>query len=166
MDCIAKEIITLVELKEFINRCLYYKQIHPHNAESFNATFMNMKINEKVIWSLNLQFKSQVPNILLTDNGKIVIVGHHLQPFYDYVNHDFWIPLNWIYMIKTLFKNIGGWHTTSHPTDRDKCHAEDITTIFSNLNKYLKHLKTVEIERLNGDPEEIFVGKKVYIIKS
>jgi hypothetical protein len=161
MDEIAKEIITADELKKYLA-----KQWTKRPCEYFNKVvkeFAEMKANEKVIWGLNLKFDYTSPNILLTNNGKILYImpndfyRNYRGPKCD-KSHDFWIPPECIYTIKTLIKNICGYYTTQpHANQYDSTsyyHLNDFDAIYDNLNEYLKHLKTMMIAK-NEQMEEM-----------
>jgi hypothetical protein len=163
MDEIAKEIITADELKKYLA-----KQWTQRPCEYFNKVvkeFTEMKDNEKVIWGFYLKFDNPTCNILLTNNGKILYIMPDLNMnmncsgYYvgcgrsNIVNHDFQIPLECIYTIKTLIKNISGRHQISttimghHCPTPPKFHHTDFDAIYDNLNEYLKHLKTMMIAK-------------------
>jgi hypothetical protein len=151
-----EEIITADELKKYLT-----KQWLDFQCD-FNKTvkdFAEMKENEKVIWSLNLKFDYPSPNILLTNNGKILYIIPDLSinssSYYvrcgrhKIVNHDFQIPPECIYTIKTVIKNISGCYQTSSGWNetRPQFHHRDFDAIYDNLNEYLKHLKTTMISK-------------------
>jgi hypothetical protein len=158
-----EEIITADELKKYLT-----KQWIQRPYEYFNKVvkeFAEMKANEKVIWGFYLNFDKPTPNILLTNNGKILYIIPDLNmnlTFGGYyvgcglskiVNHDFQIPPECIYIIKTLIKNINGCHQISttimghHNPTPPVFHHRDFDAIYDNLNEYLKHLKTTMISK-------------------
>ena len=178
MEEIAKEIITVDELKKYLA-----KQWIQRPCEYFNKVvkeFAEMKANEKVIWGFYLKFDNPTPNILLTNNGKILYIMPDLNMnmncsgYYvgcgrsKIVNHDFQISPECIYIIKTLIKNINGCHQIStgwgsYAPTPPEFHHRDFDTIYDNLNEYLKHLKTTmiakneqmaEMERMRLQKEE------------
>ena len=116
-------------------------------------------------------------NIFLTNNGKILYIKHGRVPreqggafSYKIVNHDFWLPPDCIYTIKTLCKNISGFNIVrrinpnsesnykytyhkehNHGVVVGCCNNFKIDAIYDNLNdnlnEYLKHLKTTMIAK-------------------
>jgi hypothetical protein len=195
MDEISKEIITADELKKYLatNSTQYYHMHNGYEREKYKQelmAFSEMKENEHVIFMLGLSpggggsiYFAPVPqdglNILLTNNGKILYIKQGRVPreqggaySYKIVNHDFWLPSDCIYTIKTLCKNISGFNIVRrinpNSTSKNKytyhnehyhnhgvvvgcCDKFKIDAIYDNLNdnlnEYLKHLKTTMIAK-------------------
>jgi hypothetical protein len=189
MDEIAKEIITADELKKYLTAnshrlgyVINYDEMRKAQEEVMK--FLVMKENEHVIFILSLMpggggshYFAPVPqnsvNILLTNNGKILYIKPgdvNTSGDYKIVNHDFWIPPDCIYTIKTLYKNISGFNIVRriNPNSTSKykyiynsehnhgvvvgcCNNFKIDAIYKNLNdnlnEYLKHLKTTITKR-------------------
>lgn len=190
MDEIAKEIITADELKKYLARNSRQFPYIPtaHEREKYKQevmAFSEMKENEHVIFMLSLDGRGMIYlapvaqdglNIFLTNNGKILYIKHQrgrerLGCGYKIVNHDFWLPSDCIYTIKTLCKNICGYRVDDRRINPDStskykyiydrtmvarntvcgCDNFNIDAIYDNLNdnlnEYLKHLKTTITKR-------------------